>query len=829
MTARPAFGDFLTAARDHASVAAAGRQADRRAADVQEVTGSLLHVITVMGRYLQDITAVPGDLRSRASPPLTAWGRARLTARDALTHAAGHLRQHGGGRRAPGVTARSELARRLDAAAVSLTAGRDLLHTHLARDPRGARQFRSEWGLVICSPPAERALLGELASLARQIAVPCTDLALSSRSPDTADARRGLRGACGWLQVLSACVQAAQRTDPVSGTDRDLLLAIPLNAPLPRPVLDGGEPVAALYDAVITSAERARHAAWVTGTQPAWSPHLTADSLRQVAATSTVTSHHCEILLRALAARTADGDTAGLGAGLLRAADAAGRARDGWLHAARALTQVDTDTLRHLPATAGQAGDLALCTGRLAYADAAWTLSSGPGHQPRPPHDLAPQPGDVPLALAAAHHACDAVTSLAYAERERIRTAASAGRLLVPTRSLPGTMDIPRPFAPALRGHIDALLGLYQDTAAAAAEASARAGEAAAIIRAPSHVLTAARAAASPGRDASASLPRQPGPAVASQPREHAGAVQNALHELGVTSPGLLQRAADIDRASEQLIIEAAGNAAVARHRPAPRHRTDQPAAQRSSTVATPPATRAQPPRTTPYPATSTNLRGLLHQHAASQAVQFRELRRRQAARSRLSAAAMSRRRRVRREHGREAPQAALSPAPNRLMMTRRHAGQRLTLALPGRPARLVVKLPRAGQPSRQSGPIPRRTPKSAARQAPGVPAYPLRTGATRFSPTPSAVAARPGPGPRPIPGHLGRTPGASPASSRTHDPTDLHHLAIDRRAHDGAARGARSRSTWVGRRRPDRGGGTGRAGAPARTTASLRRDHPVR
>ena len=157
------------------------------------------------------------------------------------------------------------------------------------------------------------------------------------------------------LQVLSTCVQAAQQADPVSADDRDLLLAIPLNAPLPRPILDGSEPVASLYDAVITSAERARHAAWATSTQPAWSPHLTADSLRQVAATSTVTSHHCEILLRSLAARTAGSDTAGLSAGLLRAADAAGRARAGWLHVARALNQVDTDTMRHLAPTAGEA------------------------------------------------------------------------------------------------------------------------------------------------------------------------------------------------------------------------------------------------------------------------------------------------------------------------------------------------------------------------------------------------------------------------------------------------------------------------------------------
>jgi len=572
MTARPVFGDFLAAARDHASVAAALRESDRRGASVEEVTDSLLRVVTVMGRYLQDITAVPGDMRSGVPPPLTAWGRARATARDALSNAAGQLRRHGGGRRAPGVTARSELARRLDAAAVALTAGRDLLHTHLACDPLGARQFRSEWGLVVCSLPAERALLAELASLARQIVPPCADLALSCRSPDTAGVRGSLHRACGWLLVLSAGVQAAQRTDPVCAAERDLLRAIPLNAPLPRPVLDGGEPVASLYDAVITSAERARHAAWMYGTQPAWSPHLTADSLRQIAATSTVTSHHCEIMFRSLAARTAGGDAPGLSAGLLRAADAAGHARAGWLHVARALNQVDTDTMRHLSPAAGEAGDLALCTGCLAYADAASTLSSGPGHQPRPPQDLAPHPGDVALALAAAHHACDAVTSLAYAERERIRTAASAGRLLVPTRSLPATMDIPRPFAPAPRHRAYALLCLYQDAAAAAAEVSAEAGEAAAAIPAPSYVLTAARAAAHPGRDAGPDRPHRAGPAPASagQPPERAGAVQNVLHGLGVTSPGLLQRAADIDGASEQLIIEAAGQGGMRQKAPSP-------------------------------------------------------------------------------------------------------------------------------------------------------------------------------------------------------------------------------------------------------------------
>ena len=474
------------------------------------------------------------------------------------------------------------------------------VHTHLAQDPYGGRQYRSEWAPVICSPPAEQALLAELASLARQITPPCIGLATSPGTPDTAAARRGLHRACGWLQVLNACVQTAQRTDPVTAADRDLLHAIPVNAPIPRPILDGTEPVTGLYDAVITSANRARHAAWITSNQPSWSPHLTADSLRQVAATTTVTSHHCQILLRTLAARTT-GSSPELTARLLRAADAAGRARDNWLNLAQALNTIDTDTMRHLSPTNGEPADLALTTGRLAYADPTWTLSSGPGRQPRPPAGLAPHPADLPLALAAAHHACDAVTTLAYTQRERIRTAARAYRLLVPTRSLPDTMDIPRPYHPAPRDRIYELLSLCQDAAEPAAEASAHAGEAAAALRAPSYILTTARAAAIATRDTSPGPPPAGEPAFDLHPRELTGAVQNTLHGLGITSPRLLQRAADLDQATEQLIIHAAEQRGLHHNPPSPltpNTSASTPAPIHSSYVSTgqAPATRTHHP-----------------------------------------------------------------------------------------------------------------------------------------------------------------------------------------------------------------------------------------
>src|SRR5690348_6815319 len=116
MTARPAFGDFITAARGHVGAAAAGHQADRSGEHVQEIADSLQHVITVMSRYLQDIAPVTDGMPSDGGLQLTAWGDARITARDALAHAVRHLRQHTWRTRSPGVAARSELARQLDAA-----------------------------------------------------------------------------------------------------------------------------------------------------------------------------------------------------------------------------------------------------------------------------------------------------------------------------------------------------------------------------------------------------------------------------------------------------------------------------------------------------------------------------------------------------------------------------------------------------------------------------------------------------------------------------------------------------------------------------------------
>jgi hypothetical protein len=577
VNSRAVFGDFLDGAHEQFSSSASRHEAAQGGGDVQQVNDSLLRLLILMSRYVQDVTVGSGTVPARGRRVLTVWGRAGAEAREALSNAAASLHEPGA-RRRPGLAA-SELARRLDAAAVSLAAGRDLLHTHLGCGPGGERELRSEWGLVVTSPGVTRAVLAEIGVLARQIAPLGARFALAPSSHGAPWARRKLNAACQWLWVLNTCVEAAQREDPVPPADMELLCAIPVNTVLPRRLPSVSEPVAGLCAGVISTAERLRHAEWEAGQQPPWSPGLTADSLRRVAVTSTVTSHNCRILLRSLAFCMDDrGD---LRDRLLQAAEAAGHARDGWVQVAHALDRVTTDT-RGVSPSAAESADLALWTGRLAYADPEWTLVSGPAREPRLPENLAPGPADVPLALSAIHYACDTLTSLAYVEREQIRAAGAAQRILVPTRSLPDTMDVPRPFAPALLDRIDALVSLYEQSGRAAGEATARVGEVAAPDRAPSRVLTSARAAVRDGyrgdvkRARSAGWSADPAMEVSArrdadagrERRELPGPVERTLHDLGVTDADLLQRGANLDRASELLIIGAAARLGPQRLRP---------------------------------------------------------------------------------------------------------------------------------------------------------------------------------------------------------------------------------------------------------------------
>src|SRR6266496_4277335 len=503
MTGQITFGDLLLSARrqiEHALGTANG------SSDVDETASSMHRLVTVMARYLKDLTSPFETVPQRYWPALNAWSRAILDAQRALAGT---------------------------------------------------------------SPPVTRALLAELASMAQQTSPQCASLALS-RSPGargTADARGALGAAGQWLSIFTAAIATAQLQEPVSDGGRDLLLAIPLNELPPRRVPDGSEPVESLCEGVTGSAQRASHAAWLAAAQATWSPGTSETSLRRRAAASMLTGHHCEILLRSLAARPAAPGAESHSAELLRAADAAARARARWLHVARALDEVTTDTPGYTSPSADETSNLALWTGRLAYASPGWTLVSGPAHPARDPESLAPEPGDVPRVVNAIYHACETLTQLARADREHIQTAVRAGRILVPTRSLPDGYDVPRPYAEAPPNRIDSLLTAYRDAGEASAMARDAVAGVAEATRAPSRMLIAARSAARVSLgDSRASEPDRAYDAVAYERHDQPGPVERTLRDLGLTTRDLLRRGSAIDRAGEQLIIAAVGKPAPPEH-----------------------------------------------------------------------------------------------------------------------------------------------------------------------------------------------------------------------------------------------------------------------
>ena len=457
------------------------------------------------------------------------------------------------GARHPGLAAGSELARRLDTAALSLTYGRDLLHTHLARGPRGGLWFRSEWGSVLTTPHARWALLAEMGSFARRLAPLGEQVGYSARAHGSPKARAALNGACHWLEIMSASIRQAHHDRPLSAADLELLRAVPAGACLPRRRPDTGAPVRGLPEAVVATAERARHAAWLSDSQPPWRPGMSVNSLRQTAAASTLTSHHCEILLHSLARGQRMAGEPGIA--LRSAADAIGRTRTRWLGIAHALDQVATSNQEPPSPVATAASDLALWTGRLAYSNPGWTLAGRPARATEPGEEHSRKPGEMKEVLAAVRDACDAMSRTASADRRQVRALAAAGQVLVAAGPEPSTLDMLGPLAPARPDRIGALLTLYHYTAQASAEATTTASSAATAARVPHRPVLSAVHAGHRREPVTLEAAEQLAEA---QSLYEPGRIERTLRGLGVTDIDLLRRGGEIDEAAEQLIIRAA-------------------------------------------------------------------------------------------------------------------------------------------------------------------------------------------------------------------------------------------------------------------------------
>jgi hypothetical protein len=566
MTVRATFGDFAMAARAHLDEATAEEE---RAAwplhsaalisQAQELVSGLRAATDVMGRYLTDVNIRFGAIFDRQPGQAPVWLQAGFTAHAALRNAAAVLDELQQSYGQPTGGPESRTAGQLLAAASAMRYGRDLLHTHYGLSPKGYRPDRSEWAPVIASVPVTRAVMLEVGLWADQTARIAHTAAVSARSQlHEAHARRKINAASQWLRDGSVAIRTVHHQAPRPTANITLLHAVPINQVGPRRTPGEGMTVSALCEGTVNSAERIRHLARRMTEAASWAPGLTRDSLHQSAACAAVIGHHCQVLLRTLADRETQLPGLATGADLLDSADSAGHARQTWLKAARSWNTATTSTHGALSAVAVEAADLALWTGRLAYANPRWTLSLGPSQPARTADQLIRHPADFAQVITAVHQACETITQLAATEHDQIVAARQAFRLLVTTRSLPDKFDVPHPYAVAPKYRIDQILASYRNASTASAQTTDMIAKTAVEIGAPSRILAAARAATrgTPARSLRSIRPKERAQQVERQ-RAHRppGPVEQSLRDLGVVDSAALGRATEIDQAAEQLIL----------------------------------------------------------------------------------------------------------------------------------------------------------------------------------------------------------------------------------------------------------------------------------
>jgi hypothetical protein len=400
------------------------------------------------------------------------------------------------------------------------------------------------------------------------------------RRGDTAGAERrpgapcGLTGACHWLLAASTAIAAAQRHDPPTAADTELLHAIPVNAAPQRQPPQDAETGAELAGQVAVSTARLRVLTYETAHQAAWSPAMTAESWRWTAIGAAVSCHLSQLMLTSLAEQVGlDAGTSEAAAQLRLAAEMSADACARWRAVVTAWSEMTTETKGLTGPGVGDVGDLVVRLGRLAFTDPQWTPARARRTSLRDPAGLAPGPAQFTAVLAAVHHAADALARMGEADRRAVDVAVRSSRIHLPTRALPEYYDVPYRFAYATPAGTAALLDAYQ-AATQASDLTVTALDAVAVtLNAPSRTLAAARAAVArpvpeaDERPAARGRRRRRGRAVrpaqvAPVSRDAAaqlspGPAEQAVRMLGTSDMMILLRARAIDNAARQLTADA--------------------------------------------------------------------------------------------------------------------------------------------------------------------------------------------------------------------------------------------------------------------------------
>lgn len=558
MTQPAVLGELLGLAEAHlrtAAVPAAGQGPDQVAAALDQAA----RVARALSRYLDDIVAgnqaevlltlQPGTLLHSAA-------HARL----ALRRAAGSFRtaaQAAGSPRMPDGGPAAELAQ----AAGCLTAGRDLLASHIATDDEGIRSATSWWSAAVTSVPVSGALLDHIAGQAR-LARTWADAfahyaAGHSGSPRVVAAELGK--ARRWLDLAAAAGGEHRRSRPAAKLQAAVLHAIPASIVPGRQPPQAGEPAGVLGDGIAVTAERLRAWAWRQEDDAGLQPGLTADSWRWTATAAAVACDVTGSLIASLSARSREleGRDGQDGAALARAARIARNACTAWRHVTTAWGAMTTETAGLTSPVIPDTGDLVIRLGRLAFTDPEWSPARAKEAKVRDDASLAPGMPAVRTVLAAVHHAASGLAALAEADQKSVAAVISTGALYMPTRALPEVEELEARYFWRASAQYTAPLGDAYAGAARETSRLARAlGTAALRLGGPSQALALATQSAS--SHSGLLPPARPLPARGAvkwiAPRS---SVEGVIRQLGVHDPMLLLRAMAVDKAARQVITQA--------------------------------------------------------------------------------------------------------------------------------------------------------------------------------------------------------------------------------------------------------------------------------
>jgi hypothetical protein len=550
------FGDFLGPAGDHIAAAMAFRD-DLDYSSHCGIVCQLDRLTATFQHYLADLP-LPDALDPSRNPERNAASRA-MPAMAALDRAAQTLRPAAAALNAHADNSHPAVGH-LATAAGYLAAGRDLLNTHFILGADAYQARLSYWAPAITSGPVTAALLAELGSYAQDLG--SWTGWLTRRTGHAGMPTSGLaalRGAQPWLTAAGTALFAAQQAHYPPGTQH--AHRHPGQRAAPRQEPGRGETATQLSHRICLTAERLRYAAYSFTDSARWSPAATSVSWRRDAQASAITGHASEIILRALADRAGRLRLEpGLHARLNNAADSMHQAWQSWRTITDQWDILTTGTPRSpgITPVAAEIPDLALLTGRLAYANPQWTPATADTSPPRHPQSLASSPADIITVLSAIHHAADATVRIATEDHKAVLAARDDNRLYVPVRLLSDKYDIPHPYTAAPPAHLGALGAAYDNAIKATTLATVALDELAIAVSAPSSMLALARRAAAGSHRGQRRHPRHQ--AARQAPTVTAarlpGRTEKALLKLQIRDPALLLRAAVIDQAASELIAE---------------------------------------------------------------------------------------------------------------------------------------------------------------------------------------------------------------------------------------------------------------------------------